>query len=302
MSDIFGIGTIGASTISAIAANRASDLQYKSTQSAIAQQKAQFDQTQANEQPWLTAGKGALDQLTAGTAPGGSLVTPFGETYTQPAAFDGGPGFTAPTLDNTNDPGYAFRQQQGEQAIERGASAAGGAFSGGTLKAIARYGQDYASKEYASVYDRALTGYQTNFNSKLASYQQNTATGLEGYKTRYNAYNQDQGNTFNRLSSISGGGQTAVNQLATTGQVNANMISDLTTQGGNARAAGVIGGTNAITGGINSLANNYNSGGILSQLTGGSGGGTGPNGGYKGYNAPPNGYYQNGGEQPGDYE
>jgi hypothetical protein len=299
MSDIFGIGAIGSATIGAIAANRASDLQYQSTQSAIAQQKAQFDQTQANEQPWLTAGKGALDQLTAGTAPGGSLVTPFGETYTQPAAFDGGPAFTAPTLDNTNDPGYAFRLQQGEQAIERGASAAGGANSGGTLKAIARYGQDYASNEYANVYNRALQGYQTNFSDKLNSYNTNVATGLQGYQTRFNAYNTNQGNTFNRLSSIAGTGQTAVGQLATAGQANANTISDLTTQGGNARAAGVIGTSNAITGGINSLANNYNSGGILAQLTGRSGGGN-TNGGYVGYEAPSNGYYSQNTDYGGD--
>jgi hypothetical protein len=46
------------------------------------------------------------------------------------------------------DPGYQFRLQQGEQAINRAASAQGGRFGGRTLQALQQHGQDLASQEY----------------------------------------------------------------------------------------------------------------------------------------------------------
>ena len=273
-------GGLASSIIGSKAAKSAAQTQEQSAQAAIDEQKRQFDITTANQQPWLQAGQGALTQLTAGTQPGGAFTQKFGETYTQPAAFDGGPAFTAPTLDNTNDPGYAFRLQQGEQALQRGAAAGGGAFSGGTLKALQRYGQDYASGEYGNVYNRALQGYQTNFADKLNAYNTNVNTGLTGYQTRYNTYNNDQTNQFNRLAALSGVGQSAANTLASTGAANANNISELLTQQGNAGAAGTLGGASAINtgiqgvlGGVQSGIGNYQTGQLINALTGGSGGG-----------------------------
>lgn len=283
------IASVGDAVIGANASKYAADQQAQSAKYGIDVQNSQFNKTQENEAPWLAAGRTALDQLTAGTAPGGSLVTPFGETYQTPAAFDGGPAFTAPTLDNTNDPGYAFRLQQGQQAIERGAAASGGAFSGGTLKALTRYGQDYASNEYGNVYNRALQGYQTNFADRLNAYNTNTATGLQGYQTRFNAYQTNQGNQYNRLAALSGTGQTAVGQLAQAGQANANAVSDLATQAGNARAAGALGIAGSINNGVQNGINNYQSGQLISALTGGSGGGG------AGYRAPANNWYGEGG-------
>ena len=52
------------------------------------------------------------------------------------------------------DPGYEFRVGEGTRAIERGAAARGGLLSGGTGRALQRYGQDYASNEYTNVYNR----------------------------------------------------------------------------------------------------------------------------------------------------
>jgi hypothetical protein len=258
--DIFGIGSaagaIGGAAIQAGATETAAQDQLQAAQAAIAEQKSEFGTTQANEAPWISAGTGALSQLTAGTAPGGSLVTPDSETFQQPAPF------VSPTLDNTNDPGYAFRLQQGEQALARGATASGGAFSGGTLKALQRYGQDYASNEYNNVYNRALTNYSTNFNDALT-----------GYQTRFNTYNTNQGNTYNRLASLSGLGQTAVGQLNAAGTATAGNISNLLTQQGNASSAAALGIGGALNSGIQNTLNSYQNGQILKMLTGGSGGG-----------------------------
>ena len=48
------------------------------------------------------------------------------------------------------DPGYQFRQKQGEEAIMRQASAQGGRMGGATMKALADYNQGLASQEYGN--------------------------------------------------------------------------------------------------------------------------------------------------------
>ena len=257
-------GGLASSLIGSNAATTAASDQEQASQSAIAEQQREFNTQQTNYAPWLAAGTGALSQLTAGTAPGGSLVAPYGQTYQAPAPF------TAPTgVDESNDPGYQFRLAQGNQAIQRAAAAGGGAFSGGTLKALSRYGQDYASNEYQNVYNRALTGYNTN-----------TQTGLNSFLTNFNAYNTGQGNTYNRLASLAGMGQTATGQLGQLGQSSAANIGNLLTGQGNAAAAGALGsasainsGLNSAIGGTNSALNLYTNGQLLQLLTGGSGGG-----------------------------
>jgi hypothetical protein len=55
------------------------------------------------------------------------------------------------------DPGYQFRKQQGEQAINRSASAAGGRFSGRTLEALQGFNSGLASQEAQAVFDRRAT-------------------------------------------------------------------------------------------------------------------------------------------------
>jgi hypothetical protein len=54
------------------------------------------------------------------------------------------------------DPGYQFRQQQGEQAIQRAASAAGGRVSGRTLQELSNFNQGLASQEYGNFAQRQL--------------------------------------------------------------------------------------------------------------------------------------------------
>lgn len=52
------------------------------------------------------------------------------------------------------DPGFAFRMQEGQKALERSAAARGSLASGGTLKALTRYAQGVASDEYSKAFDR----------------------------------------------------------------------------------------------------------------------------------------------------
>lgn len=122
--------------------------------------------------------------------------------------------------DFQQDPGYEFRRSEGQRGVEASASARGGVLSGGTLKALDRYNQDYASGEYGSAFNR----YQTDLTGR-----------------------------FNRLSSLAGTGQTATEQTVNAGtnltgqlQTGANNISNNIAAAGNARSSAYIGAGNAV--------------------------------------------------------
>jgi len=72
---------------------------------------------------------------------------------------DGGSGVTGSDFDSSKydfrtDPGYEFRFDEGQRALERGAGARGGLLSGGYGRKAMRYGQEFASNEYTNVYNR----------------------------------------------------------------------------------------------------------------------------------------------------
>lgn len=129
------------------------------------------------------------------------------------------------------DPGYAFRLSEGQKGIESAASARGSQYSGATLKALNRFNSDQASQEYGKAYDR---------------------------------FNADQSTDFNRLASVAGVGQTAVNQTAAAGQAAATTAGQAIQNAGTARASGYVGTANAINGTIGTIANQFQ----LSQLSG----------------------------------
>jgi hypothetical protein len=54
------------------------------------------------------------------------------------------------------DPGYQFRLDEGLKGLERGAAAKGTLLTGGTLKGLQRYAQDYASGEFGNTFNRNL--------------------------------------------------------------------------------------------------------------------------------------------------
>lgn len=151
--------------------------------------------------------------------------------------------FVPPTdVTEQNDPGFQFRLQQGQQALENSAAARGGLLSGGTAKALDRYAQDYASNEYQNVYNRSLTDYQQ----------------------AYNIFNQNQANIFNRYADLAGIGQTSAQQLSNAGlATGSNVGNTLLTSGAQigqdlqnaaaARASGYVGAANAYGSALGSL-------------------------------------------------
>jgi hypothetical protein len=130
--------------------------------------------------PYMQGGNQAMGQLTAGIAPGGQFNQPF----------------TAQMMGQYS-PAYQFQLQQGQQAAQRAAAAQGLTGSGGTMKALNRYAQDYS----------------------------NTAFGSAA-----NLYNTQQTNAFNRLSTLASGGQQAAGLAGEAGQQAAEYAGTLGTQ------------------------------------------------------------------------
>ena len=84
---------------------------------AQAAQQSQLKSEGANEQPFVGAGQKAVGSLSNLLAPGGQLTQGYGS-------------FTAPTgVTEQNDPGYQFRLQQGQNALQNSAAARGGLLS-----------------------------------------------------------------------------------------------------------------------------------------------------------------------------
>jgi hypothetical protein len=99
-------------------------------------------------------------------------------TFTEAPAFSYA-DFQAPSYEAAQqDPGYQFRLQQGNDALQNAASARGTLNDSGTLKALLDYGQGAASQEYGNVYDRAVTTYNTGYKGAADTYNTN-------YKTQY---------------------------------------------------------------------------------------------------------------------
>lgn len=163
------------------------------------------------------SGAGSIDDQTLGT-----LL----ERY--PNTFSWDPSQIA------NDPGYQFLLAEGERGVRRRAGADLSLLSGRTLKDLERFRTGLASTYANTYYDRASRDFERD----------------------YNIFEGTQNKRFNRLASIAGLGQTAVDQLNTAGTnygANAgNLITntgarnaDLLTQAGNARASQFVAQGNA---------------------------------------------------------
>ncbi len=210
-------GSIISSIFGSSAATKASQAQIAQENKALQFQESVYGDQKANQAPFVTAGQSSIASLMAGFANG-----TFG-----PGSI---PNFTAPTLDEARaTPGYQFTQQQGELGIERGAAAAGGAVTGGTLKALAKFDTGLADSTYNDVFARAMAGY----NSHLASQQQ----------------------SFNQLAGVASLGEGAAAGVNANGTSAASTVGSTLGSIGNAQASGTVGSANSIISGINGATN-----------------------------------------------
>lgn len=205
----------------AAAADRATQASQATAEQNRQDQLALLAQQRADQAPFREAGYRTLSQIMSGIQPGGEFDQRFNASAFQ------------------QDPGYQFRLEQGQKALDRAAAASGSMYSGAQLKALAGYNSGQASQEYNNAYNR---------------------------------FTNDQGMRFNRLASVAGLGQTALGQTQQAGTNAYGNIANLNLAATNAanqsaqdaaaaRASGYVGVSNAIGSGIRNLYNNNAFGG-----------------------------------------
>jgi hypothetical protein len=191
------------------AAQDAANATAAATNRATALQQRMYEEGVKRQKPFYDVGVNALPELVKA-----SRYTNFGMNQFQ------------------QDPGYAFRLKEGQQALDRQAAARGGLISGGALKAAQRYGQEMGSQEYTNAFNR----YQTERAARL-----------------------------NPLQSLTGMGQTTANTLGAAGQ---NMATNV----GNAYMAQGENAGNALITGAQARSTSYgNTADLLGRFYGGGG-------------------------------
>lgn len=239
---IIGSAVVGG-IVSSNASGKAADAQIQSGQESnalqkeisdqqIALQREQYNKNIELQKPMIDAGNTGRNRLMQllGLTPGGegngSAVKDFS------------------MADFQSDPGYQFRMDQGQQALERSAAARGGLMSGSALKDTAKFSQGLASQDYQAAFDR---------------------------------FKSNQASKINPLQSISGAGQTASNALGQAGQNMANsagqalgsygtQAGNTLTGMGNARASGYVGSANALTGAMGQAYNGYQQNQLMNMI------------------------------------
>ncbi len=243
---VSGAGSLLGGLFGAGASKSAASQQAAAAQQAIALQNKIFDTQQANQKPYQDAGATSIQQLMSDLKSGKFNI---GAAPTAPGAPT---PFAAPTAEEAAaTPGYQFTQQQGEQAINRGQAAAGGAFTGGTLKALDQFNSGLANSTYNDVFNRNLNTYQTNLNATMGNYQQQ----LQGYGAQL----QGTGQAFQQEFAPAQLGENAAASINNTGSQVANNLGNLITSEGNTNAAGTIGAANSLIGGATGLTNSLGS-------------------------------------------
>lgn len=188
-------GAIGGSAVLGASSSRsAAKSQERAAGQAADLQREQFERQIELQEPWRRAGERALGKLEAA-----SEYTPFGMAQFQA------------------DPGYGFRFDQGQKALERSAAARGGLISGNTGGALQQFGQGMASQEYQNAFNR----YQAERQARLGP-----------------------------LQSLAGVGQTSINALGQAGGAYASGMGEALGAGAQARASGYMGAANAFGGGV----------------------------------------------------
>jgi hypothetical protein len=219
-------GAIGGAAISGLGASKAAKQQARATEAATAEQRRQYDQTRADYAPWHEAGGGAISRISQLLGLGESEGDDFGALNQK---------FTI--ADFMDDPvtklGYQSGLDLGTEAIDRMAGARGSRNSGATLKALTRFGTDYTGRKAGESYGR---------------------------------FYGDQDRTFNRLSGVSGSGQTATQNLGQIGSQTSSNIGNLLTAQGNARGAASIAQGQAYGGALQNIGNWYSQNQMLDKI------------------------------------
>ena len=226
-------GMLGGAALGARASKKAASTQAAAAREGMEAQERMFERQLELQEPFRQGGLEAQNMLMR------ELRSP--QQYQASAGLS--PAELAGEQFNFQaDPGYGFRLSEGLKALERSAAARGGLMSGGTGKALQRYGQDLASQEYSNAFQR--------FQADRAA-----RAGLGAME-----YGQFAGERSARLLPLmqqvqAGQGLTSniAGQMANLGAAQAGAAGQI----GAAQAAGQMGAANAFSNAIGQGTNLY---------------------------------------------
>lgn len=154
--------------------------QTQAANSMLGLQRQMFEKQLELSKPWYESGSRALaeQERLLGLSPAGQGTPGYG-SLSRPFSM----------ADFQQDPGYAFRLKEGMNALERSAAARGGLLSGGTGRALTRYGQEMGSQEYQNAFDRYYKQREAMLNplQSLSGVGQTTASQMGAAGTAYGA-------------------------------------------------------------------------------------------------------------------
>ena len=191
------VGSLISSNSASDAADTAAQASTQASDASVAEQRRQFDiayaaqtkaqaQARADQQPFLTAGTGAVNQLAIDLKPGGRFAgtTPFDFRY-----------------DQNTDPGYGFRFDQGMRGVNASMAAKGMGISGAGIKGATEFGQGMGSQEYNNAFNRYVTGFNANTGERNQLYNRLAGVAGTGQTTAGQIASQGM-NTASNLGSM----------------------------------------------------------------------------------------------------
>jgi len=216
---IAGAAALGGGLLAADASKQAGSRAADAQREGIAEQRRQFDITQAQNKPWLEAGQQGLgkyqDMLDQQAEYGNRIrsnipgqfqsPTNIPQAYQSqtniPGAYQGQAGdyfgriqnnvqqgfqFGRQEFDQYKDPGYDFRREEGMRALERQNARGGKRNSGYNTRSLMELGQNLGSQEFGRARDRAFGDYQ----SRVAREGQVYGRGVNDYSRRVGRENE----------------------------------------------------------------------------------------------------------------
>lgn len=138
--------------------------------------------------PWSTTDTGGVDPAPPGGGPGTAPPPPVPDLpeYQRRADF----AFTGDNLEN--DPGYQFRREEGQRALEHAAAARGAARGGNHMRDLIAFGQGLASEEFDRAYGRAGDTYDRNVGGDRYAHEAETQRQAGLFAPRFAGWERDR--------------------------------------------------------------------------------------------------------------
>lgn len=280
--------------LAARGAGKQAEAAERSSAAAIGEQRRQFDITQRNLAPWLTAGTQAIQTLQfllgLGVPPQQAeqitrqaISAPRGMDTAQPSVFDrlrrfedGGRGPF--DIDMVRGEGGVFEPSDITGLVPTRSAGAPGGLAPGEFGSLSREfgagdfeadpGYAFRLSEGFKALERSAAARGTVLSGgtlrELARYNQGFASNE--FQNVFNRFQAERARRFNQLASISGLGQTTAAQLGQFGAQSAGNIGNLLVGGQTAAAAARASGYGAWSNAIQNAANAPLNWLLLSQL------------------------------------